>query len=223
MSHSIRILLADDHSIVRFGYEQLLTQDAEIEIVGESGSCSETIEKYRKLNPDVVILDLSMPLDRTSEDAQSTAGGFEAIKRLRCHDDKARILVATALETAPYPQHVLQAGAMGYITKRSAAEELKKAVLEVSKGNKYFSKSVRHLLETEGNGSDNSPLTALTKRELEIFTMLAEGYSVNQVADLVHLSPKTVHSHRANLLRKLGLKSNSDIIHLAVRAGIVQP
>lgn len=222
MSRLIRVLLVDDHSIVRYGYQQLLADNSAIQVVAEAENCAEALSCYRKLAPDVVILDLSMPIDSESDEVQSTAGGLEAIRRILSHDNDARILVVSGLDTNPYPQRAVQAGVQGYVTKRNASSELKQAVEDIACGKTYYSKSILHLVENKENNLEDNQLSQLTSRELEIFSMIAEGHSVNHVAEMMHLSPKTVHAHRANLMRKLGISSNSDIIHIAMRAGILQ-
>lgn len=222
MDSSIRVLLVDDHSIVRYGYQQLLSQNPVIEVVAEAENCAEALSCYRKLAPDVVILDLSMPMDSESEEVQSTAGGLEAIRRIRSYDNSARILVVSGLDTNPYPQRAVQAGVLGYVTKRNASSELKQAVEYIARGKSYYSKSIAHLVDAKEDQSEENQLSQLTSRELEIFSMIAEGHSVNHVAEVMHLSPKTIHAHRANLMRKLGISSNSEIIHIAMRAGILQ-
>jgi len=222
MNRLIRVLLVDDHSIVRYGYQQLLAENPLIKVVAEAENCAEAFNCYRSLSPDVVILDLSMPMDSESEEVQSTAGGLEAIRRIRSHDNDARILVVSGLDTNPYPQHAVQAGVLGYVTKRNASAELKEAVENISRGRTYYSKSISHLIDNTDKSFEDIGLSQLTGREMEIFSMIAEGHSVNHVAEMMHVSPKTVHAHRANLMRKLGISSNSEIIHIAMRAGILQ-
>ncbi|KEA61866.1 DNA-binding response regulator, LuxR family [Marinobacterium lacunae] len=222
MSNPIRVLLVDDHSIVRFGYQQLLMENPAIKVVAEAENCADALNCYRLHTPDVVILDLSMPMDSSSEEVQSTAGGLEAIRRILSHDNDARILVVSGLDTNPYPQRAVQAGVQGYVTKRNASSELKQAVENIASGKVFYSKSILHLIDTKKDNSEESQLSQLTSRELEIFSMIAEGHSVNHIAEMMHLSPKTIHAHRANLMRKLGISSNSDIIHIAMRAGILQ-
>ncbi len=222
MAHPIRVLLADDHSIVRFGYQQLLSRGNRIEVVAEAENCADALNSYRSLHPDVVILDLSMPIDSGSEDVQSAAGGFEAIRRIRSYDERAVILVVTGFDNSPYPQRAMQAGVKGYVSKRNASGELEQAVLAVASGKVFYSKSVSHLIEDKESDATGECLASLTSRELEIFSMLAEGHSVNGIADIMHLSPKTIHAHRANLLRKLDLSSNLDIIRKAMEIGMMQ-
>ncbi|WP_027856457.1 response regulator [Marinobacterium jannaschii] len=221
MSVAVRILLVDDHPLVRAGFHRLLQADEEIEIVAEADNGLEAFSYYKDLQPDLVLMDLSMPTDAESpETTTNINGGLEAIRRIISYDSNARVLVLTVMESEPFPAHVIQAGARGYLTKRCAPEELLHAVHEVYAGRSYLSESIRDKLgPTFG---DASPLAKLTKRETQIFSLLAEGYSVSQVAEEMFLSPKTVRAHRTNILRKLELSNNSELVHLAIRYGIVQ-
>lgn len=223
MSNKIRILLVDDHSIVRAGFQHMLLKEADMEIVAEAENGAQAVELYRKVKPDVVVMDLAMPADHENPEASSTTGGLDAIKRIMISDPDARILVLTIWEASPYPMRVVEAGVKGYVTKRCAQNELVHAVREVYAGRTYFSPSVQEQIHQDSSGgADASPIAQLTRRELEIFTLLAEGKSVNAIAETVFLSPKTVHAHRANILRKLNLTNGSEIIHLALRSGIIQ-
>lgn len=224
MSDTISILLVDDHSIVRAGFQHMLLKEADMKILAEAENGSQAVELYQKLKPDVVVMDLAMPADSTTVEATSTTGGLDAIKRILSFDPAARILVLTIWEASPYPARVVDAGVKGYVTKRCAQDELVHAVREIYGGRSYFSQSISDQIGQDLNvPPEHSPVAQLTRRELEIFTMLAEGRSVNAIAEVVFLSPKTVHAHRANILRKLNLTNGSEIIHLALRTGIIQP
>ncbi len=223
MSNKIRILLVDDHSIVRAGFQHMLLKEADMEIVAEAENGGQAVDLYRSVKPDVVVMDLAMPADQDNSEASSTTGGLDAIKRIMLNDPDARILVLTIWEASPYPLRVAEAGVKGYVTKRCAQNELVHAVREVYAGRKYFSPSVSEQITQDAEGkTECSPISQLTRRELEIFTLLAEGRSVNSIAETVFLSPKTVHAHRANILRKLKLSNGHEIIHLALRSGIIQ-
>ena len=223
MSNKIRILLVDDHSIVRAGFQHMLLKEADMELVAEAEKGGQAVDLYRSIKPDVVVMDLAMPADQDNSEASSTTGGLDAIKRIMLNDPDARILVLTIWEASPYPLRVAEAGVKGYVTKRCAQNELVHAVREVYAGRKYFSPSVSEQIVQDAEGrAECSPISQLTRRELEIFTLLAEGRSVNSIAETVFLSPKTVHAHRANILRKLKLSNGHEIIHLALRSGIIQ-
>lgn len=223
MKNKIRILLVDDHSIVRAGFQHMLLKEADMEIVAEAENGGQAVELYRNIKPDVVVMDLAMPADHDNTEASSTTGGLDAIKRIMLSDSSARILVLTIWEASPYPSRVAEAGVKGYVTKRCAQNELVHAVREVYEGRKYFSSAISaQINQNAESGAEYSPISQLTRRELEIFTLLAEGRTVNAIAENVFLSPKTVHAHRANILRKLKLNNGSEIIHMALRSGIIQ-
>ncbi|GGK82010.1 response regulator [Amphritea balenae] len=220
MNNIIKVLLVDDHPVVRAGFQRLLDNDSRISIIAEASSGQEAVEKYFESRPDVVIMDLSMPDDSNSKSIQSY-GGLEAIRIIRAKDPAARVLVLTVMESEPFPAHVVQAGASGYLTKRCAPDELLKAVCEVSEGRTYFAESIRNMLDP-GASDSSSPFAKLTKREFQIFSCLAQGHPVAQIAEKMFLSPKTVHAHRANIIRKLGINNNSELVHIAIRHNIVQ-
>lgn len=204
----IRVMLVDDHEIVRAGFRRLLDSTDDIEVVAEAGSAEDAFRLYLKQHPDVVVMDLSMPPGN---------GGLEALKRILTHDRKARVLVLTVQECEPFPSRVMEFGAKGYLTKRCAPEELIKAIKTVARGGEYIASHIR----TELEGRSGSKLDNLTKRELQVFTLLAKGMSTTEIAELMFISNKTVHTHRANILSKLDLTRTSDLIHLAIRHGVV--
>jgi len=222
MSTPIKILLVDDHPLVRAGFQRLLISDESIEIVGEADNGQSACEMYTQYEPDVVIMDLNMPADSNSEDAASNNlnGGLEAIRRIISRDPKAKVLVLTAMETDPFPAHVVNAGAKGFLTKRCAPDELLEAVKAIHKGEEYITEEIRSRIN--GDSSGESSLGSLTKRELQIFSLLAEGRTVAIVAEEMFLSPKTIHAHRTNIFRKLKISNNSELVHLAIRHNIVQ-
>jgi len=219
MDQKIRVLLVDDHPMVRAGFQHLLELDFDIEVVAEADNGREAFEKFRELSPDVVVLDLVMPtgFEPPKDESQSQPnGGLEALRRIRCFDDSARVLVLTGKEGGVFPAHVLQAGALGFMTKRGAPEELGKAIREVYARRRYLSSDV------EVPELAQNPTKQLTKREFQVFSQLAEGASVSDIARMMNLSPKTIHAHRANIFRKLNVSSNAEIVHLAIRNGIVE-
>lgn len=220
---TIKVLLVDDHPVVRAGFQRLLDNDSQIDIIAEASSGQEAIDKYFSVHPDIVIMDLSMPStnDSAENDTAQAYGGLEAIRIIRAKDPAAKVLVLTVMESEPFPSHVVQAGASGYLTKRCAPDELLKAVHEISEGRTYYAESIREML-TPGASDSASPLGKLTKREFQIFSCLAEGQPVASIAETMFLSPKTVHAHRANIMRKLGTNNNSELVHIAIRHNIVQ-
>ncbi len=208
MSKTIRIMLVDDHEIVRAGFRRLLDSADDISVIAEAASGEDAYHQYPQCSPDIVVMDLSMP---------PGAGGLEAIQRIRSVDPHARILVLTVQECEPYPSRVMEAGARGYLTKRCAPEELLEAVRTVNAGDIFVADQIQQQL-----GSDNhTKLGQLTKRELQIFTQLAGGQSAGQIAEKMFISQKTVHAHRANIMNKLELSKTTELVHLAIRHGIV--
>jgi two-component system invasion response regulator UvrY len=216
-----KVLLVDDHDIVRAGFQQLLDMHPQIEITAQANNSQKAFEIYKSVQPDVVIMDLSMPSDAESSEATTAQGGVEAITKILRHDSDAKVIVLTVWESNPYPANLVKAGVKGYLTKRCAPDELVQAVLTVYKGGEYFSDSIKAILD--GESEQDNPLLQLTKRELEIFMCLAKGQKAAEIAEAMFLSTKTVHAHRSNILRKLELSTNSELVHLAIRHGVVQP
>ncbi len=217
----IRVLLADDHPVVRDGFQRILESDERIQIIASASSGHEAFEQFRAVKPDIVVLDLTMPSQAGAPESSSISGGIEAIRRILAQDSRARVLVLSSCETKPYPSQVIGAGVKGYLTKRCAPAELIDAVVRVHSGERYFSPSIQDQLDD--SATDSSPMNLLSSRELQIFVMLADGQSVAQIAEAVFLSPKTIHAHRSNIKRKLNLKANSEIVHLAMRHGLIAP
>ncbi len=223
MTDSIRILLVDDHPLVRAGFQRFLISDDSIEIIGEADNGLSACEMYMAYQPDVVIMDLNMPASADSEEQDASVnGGLEAIRRIISHDPKAKVLVLTATETDPFPAHVLNAGAKGFLTKRCPPDELLEAVKAIYRGEEYITEEIRARISGGSSTTAEASLASLTRRELQIFSLLAEGKTVAQVAEEMFLSPKTVHAHRTNIFRKLGISNNSELVHLAIRHNLVQ-
>lgn len=222
MTSPIKILLVDDHPLVRAGFQRLLISDESIQIIGEADNGQSACDMYASHSPDVVIMDLNMPADSHADEAANNLnGGLEAIRRILSHDPKAKVLVLTAMEIDPFPAHVINAGAKGFLTKRCAPDELLEAVKAIHQGEEYITEDIR--LRISGDGASNAgSIASLTKRELQIFAQLAEGRTVAQVAESMFLSPKTIHAHRTNIFRKLTISNNSELVHLAIRHNIVQ-
>ncbi|MGB0467885.1 MAG: response regulator [Pontibacterium sp.] len=223
MTKEINVLLVDDHPLVRAGFHRLLQTTEYINVIAEASNGQEAFERYQDTAPDLVIMDLSMPTDPDDPSASAhVTGGLDAIHRIVSHSPDARILVLTVMESEPFPTHVLNAGAKGYLTKRCGPDELLEAIFEIYRGGTYISGEIKARMNETAN-DEASPVNTLTKREFQIFTHLAEGQTVNQVAESMFLSPKTIHAHRTNIFRKLEVGNNSELVHLAIRQGLVQP
>jgi len=207
----IRVLLVDDHALVRMGFRMLLA-DASVEVVGEAGSGEEACAAYAKLAPDVVVMDLSMP----------GMGGLEAVRRLLAQDAEARILALSAHEDTAHPQRVLRAGALGYLTKRAAPDALIAAVTAVARHETYVDGPTAKALAMAQVKGDTSPADALSEREFSVFIQLARGLTVAQIADNLKLSPSTVGTHLYHVKQKLGASNQSELTIVALQWGLIQ-
>jgi two-component system response regulator NreC len=222
----IRVLLADDHDILRDGLRALLGMAGDIEVVGEARTGRETIIEAERLQPDVVLMDITMPeLD-----------GIEACRRLRQQFPEMRVLFLTMHEAEEYFFRALRAGGSGYIVKRTVAADLMAAIRAVARGDSFLSPSVAHTLVSEYTGraarsaqqsdagsAPESSYQSLTSREREVLQLVAEGYSNQEIADQLQLSIKTVQSHRAAVMQKLSLKDITHLVRYAVRHGLINP
>lgn len=206
-----RVLLVDDHAIVRLGFRSLLEGGQGYE-VREAESAEEACSVYGEYRPQVVVMDMMMP----------GMGGLEGVRRLIAKDEKARILVLSMRDDAPYVARALEAGAMGYVTKRGASEELAGAVHALLAGRRYLGGDVEEQRVAGGIQSDEERLQALSKREFEVFRLLAEGESVVDISERLHLSPKTVSNHRAHIMAKLGARNAVDLARMAIRSGLIE-
>jgi two-component system invasion response regulator UvrY len=209
----IRVLLADDHAVVRTGFRLLLQSQAEVSVVGEAASGETACQLFAELVPDVLVLDLAMP----------GMGGLEALKRIRAHYAQARVLALSAHDDAVHARRALQAGALGFLSKRSAPEALLEAVTTVAAGRRYLDADVAQKLAlAEIDGGAKSPTERLSARELEVFIRLASGATVQKIADDLKLSASTVGTHLYNIKQKLGLVNQSELTLLAIRHGLIQ-
>jgi len=208
----IKILLVDDHDLVRLGIKKLLGDVGNINIVGEASSGEEAIKLVPQVKPDVILMDVKMP----------GMGGLEATKRIvKSHPD-IKILVVTVYGDEPYPTRVLQAGASGYMTKGVGLDEMIQAIKTVYSGRRYLSPEVAQQLALKHlTHDDESPFDSLSEREMQVLIMIASGQKVNEVADQLCLSPKTVNSYRYRLFDKLGIDSDVELTHLAIRHKLI--
>ncbi|NOT14843.1 MAG: response regulator transcription factor [Methylotenera sp.] len=209
----INVMLVDDHAVVRMGFKMLLESDAEIKVVAEAESGELAIQRYMQHTPNVVVMDITMP----------GIGGLEAIERILAKDSSAKILVLSAHEDSVHPKRVLNAGAMGYLTKRSAAEELIKAIHTVAKGKKYLEASVAQQMAIQQLSGDQNPVDVLSPREFEVFMALAKGKTTNEIAETLFLSPRTVGTHLYNIKQKLNANNSAEIALIAMRSGLLEP
>jgi len=212
----IKVLVADDHTILRDGICALLALAEDMEVVGEASNGSEALEMVGKLNPDVVIMDIAMPI----------MNGLEAMLRLHKEFPRTRVLVLTQYDDREYVLPAIQAGALGFISKVAASSELISGIRSVYRGDSFLSPSVAKFLvqeyQHEGSLEDRyDPYQQLTDREREILKLIAEGYTTRQIAEMLVVSMKTVEGHRSNLMAKLDIHDRIGLVKYALRKGII--
>lgn len=209
----IRVLIADDHAIVRQGLRQILADTPDMEVGGEAGNGFEALRKIREEGPwDVLLLDVSMP----------GKNGIDTLKQIKDELPRLPVLVLSMYPEDQYGVRLLKAGAAGYLTKESAPEQLVSAIRTVSAGRKYISPGVAELLaERIGRDADQPPHALLSDREFEIMRMLASGMTPTDIADQLRLSVKTVSTYRSRLLEKMQLKNNAELTYYAIKNGLV--
>jgi len=212
----IRVLIVDDHTLVRDGIKALLALATDIEVVGEAANGIEALEKVKECAPDVVLMDLAMPI----------MGGLEATRRIRKESTGTKVLALTQYDDADYVVPVIEAGAQGFITKMSAFSELATAIQAVYRGESYLSPSAATALVEEfqvkrGAEGEKDPYQQLTNREREVLKLLAEGYTAREIADMLVVSPKTVEWYRTSLMEKLNIHNKTDLIKFAIRKRII--
>ncbi len=211
----IKVLLADDHSIVRAGLRRIVEESGEMVVIAEASDGNEAIKQIRETLPDVAVVDISMP----------GMDGLEVINQLRSYCPELPILILTMHEEEQYVVRAIGAGARGYITKRSAPEELVNAIRKVHSGGRYLSDSAAELLALRlGRGTTNmSSLDTLSNREIQVLRCLSLGKTNSEIAEIYHISIKTVDTYRSRLLRKLNLRNNAELSRFAIQNGLVEP
>lgn len=209
----INVMLVDDHAVVRMGFKMLLESAPDIKVVAEAESGEQGVKMYMEHHPDVVVMDITMP----------GIGGLEAIERIMAKDSTARVLVLSAHEDSVHPKRVLKAGAMGYLTKRSAAEELIKAIRSVAGRKMYLEASIAQQMAIQQLSGEANPVDVLSAREFEVFMALAKGKTTNEIADTLCLSPRTIGTHLYNIKQKLNANNSAEIALIAMRAGLIDP
>lgn len=209
----VSVVVVEDHDVVRAGICRLLGDTLDIEVVGEGRDGEEALREFFDKLPDVLILDLSLP----------GMSGLESMRRILRRQPSARILVLSMHEDVAYPTRVVQAGAKGYLTKRSVPEALLRAVREVARGEVFLERDIAQKVALSQIGGSNGQLGELSEREFEVFLMLAEGQSVNAIAEALFLSPKTVGTHQTRVMQKLGVDNAAGLARIAIRNGLIQP
>jgi len=216
VARPIRILLADDHAILRDGIRALLSDEADLQVVGEAENGRQALEQARALRPDIVIMDIGMPL----------LSGLEATKHIRRDVPESRVLILTMHQNDEYLAQVLAAGASGYVLKDTAGRELVLAIRQVARGEPFFSPLMTRTLTSLYLSSleaerTHDPYDDLTIREREILQLVAEGFTNRQIAEMLKLSIKTVKTHRLHLMQKLDLHDRTELVKYAFQKGII--
>ena len=209
--NKIRVLLVDDHAVVRAGYQMLLQNTDDIEVVSEADSGELACKHYVDSEPDVVVMDLSMP----------GMGGLEAIRRIVARDSDARILVFSMHESTVFVEQALQAGARGYITKSSAPEVLIEAIRELAAGRSHIDSEIAQQLAFKKTKGEDTPFSDLSTREFEIFCLLAEGLNTSEISKRLSLSYKTVANYSTQIKSKLEVSTVAEIARIAIRCKII--
>jgi two-component system invasion response regulator UvrY len=195
------------------GFKMLIEAEEGIKVIGEAESGEIAIKLFQELKPDIIVMDITMP----------GIGGLEAIDRIIAKDKNTKILVLSAHEDSVHPKRVLNAGAMGYLTKRSAAEELIKAIKSIHQGKRYLEPNIAQQMAITQLSGETNPVEILSDREFEVFIALAKGKSTNDIADTLCLSPRTVGTHLYNIKQKLNANNSAEIALIAIRCGLIDP
>ena len=212
MKRTINVMLVDDHAVVRFGFRMLLEATDDIKVVAEAESAEEAYQQIPTVKPDVIVMDISL----------GGTMGVEATRRIVARDKMARVLGLSSHEDPSYVRYMLKAGALGYLSKRSAPDELIHAIRQVSEGRMYIDTQLSQRMALEEFNGEKSPIEVLSEREFGVFIQLAKGLSVNQIAELLNISPRTVGTHLYNVKQKLGVANQAELTLIAVRHGLIE-
>jgi DNA-binding NarL/FixJ family response regulator len=218
MARLIRILLAEDHTIVRQGLARLLMDQPDLEIVGEATDGRSAIEKALELKPDVVIMDIAMPF----------MNGIEAAKRIRKQLPTSKVLILSMYSQEHYVHELLEAGISGYLLKDSSGGDIIRAIHAAMKDETFLSPSISKMvvesyLSPRKGGSREERFKGLSNREREVFQLIAEGHSTRKIADMLCVTVSTIKSHRNKIMEKLGVESQLQLVHFAIQLGLVEP
>ena len=209
----MRILVADDHAIVRSGLRLLLDRQPDMEVVAEVGDGVEAVETALRERPDVAILDVGMP----------RLTGLQAAREIKAHAPEVTVLILSMHDDERYVFEALQAGASGYVLKREVDQALLSAIRAVHRGDAFLTNAVeRSLIRDWMSDGASGPEEPLSPREQEVLKLIAEAHTNKQIAEILHLAEKTVESHRANLLRKLGMRDRVELVRYAIRRGLTE-
>ena len=212
MSKKIKIVLVDDHAVVRAGVKRLLEQEDLFEVTGEAESGEKAYQLFGELNPDVMVMDLSMP----------GMGGLEAIRRILMRYEKAKILVLSMHEDFSFAKQALKLGAKGYLIKNTLGDDLVKSIQAISKGEVFLSDEIAKKIAMQSIDGDQDPIHTLSAREFEIFRLLAEGLEVEAIATTLNISSKTVSNYQTMIKQKLNINTPVELIRYAIKAGVIK-
>lgn len=206
----IKVLIVDDHDLVRAGIIRLLEDIPDIKVVGECASGEEAITRCQNLQPNIVLMDLHMP----------GIGGMEAAKRIIEKYKNTRVMILTATSETPMSKHVLKFGVYGYLTKGCDVDEMVSALKQVHAGHRYLSPTVAQKLALSMLDDNQSPLDTLSRREIEVLLKISQGFSNREIAEQLHLSPKTTSTYRSRLLEKLGASNDVELTRISIESGL---
>jgi two-component system invasion response regulator UvrY len=212
MSAAIGVMLVDDHMVVRIGFRMLLEATADIRVLAEADSAESAYQQLQNCRPDVIVMDIGL----------GEVSGVEATRRILARDASARVLALSSHEDPSYVRFMLKAGALGYLSKRSAPEELIQAIRQVAGGRMYLDAHVSQRMALQEFNGEKSPLEILSEREFGVFVMLAKGASVNQIAASMNVSPRTTGTHLYNIKQKLGAANQAELALIALRHGLIE-
>ena len=212
MKKTINVMLVDDHAVVRMGFRMLLEATDDIRVVAEAESAEVAYQQIATTQPDVIVMDISL----------GGTMGVEATRRIVARDKHARVLGLSSHEDPSYVRYMLKAGALGYLSKRTAPDELIHAIRQVNEGRMYIDSHLSQRMALEELNGEKSPIEVLSEREFGVFIQLAKGASVNQIAELLNISPRTVGTHLYNVKQKLGVANQAELTLIAVRHGLIE-
>lgn len=207
----IKVLLTDDHTVVRSGMARLLERDESIEIIGEAPNGEQAYQLFNDLNPDIVVMDMSMP----------GIGGLEALRRIITKDPTAKVLMFSMHENINFAMQAMTSGASGYLTKSAEANDLVTAVKQVVGGKTYLSAEIAHKIALQNLSGQQDPVQKLTTREFEVFRLLAEGLLIDEIAALMNIGQKTVSNYQTSLKQKLSINSSVDLVKIALEHEVI--
>lgn len=210
---AIRVFMVDDHALVRTGMRMILSAQVDIEVIGEADTGEDALPQIRKLKPDIVLCDLHLP----------GISGLEVTERVVRKGGRPRVVIVSVLDDGPLPKRLIEAGASGYVGKGGDANELLRAVREVALGKRFLASGVARNLALSSVDGGDSPMDALSGREVEVAMLLAQGIRQHDIAVRLSLSPKTINTHKTNVFRKLGVSDGISLNRLLARYGLVDP